>query len=203
MADLILDWNTKINLISRNPPPTKDHVLNRHILPSVALLNTNLLPSPLSPTSSIKVADVGTGGGFPGLPLAISCPESDFTLIDSVNKKLVAVKSMADTLGLKNVRVHHGRAEEMKLAPSDRFDLILGRSVSSLPNFCSWVSPLLSPSGKLLYIKGGDLGEETRVEPRARVPISTLAGIPDVSDKDALLFTYDDVKRIAGEFKPK
>eukprot|EP00520_Triparma_pacifica_P013583 CAMPEP_0118662174 /NCGR_PEP_ID=MMETSP0785-20121206/16679_1 /TAXON_ID=91992 /ORGANISM="Bolidomonas pacifica, Strain CCMP 1866" /LENGTH=187 /DNA_ID=CAMNT_0006555677 /DNA_START=196 /DNA_END=756 /DNA_ORIENTATION=+ len=187
MADLLLDWNTKINLISRNPPPTKDHVLNRHILPSVSLLNTNILvDSPLTPTSTIRVADVGTGGGFPGLPLAVSCPDCQFTLIDSVNKKLKAVQSMADDLGLQNVVTHHGRAEELKLHPEDRFDLILGRSVSSLPSFCSWIAPLLSPSGKLLYIKGGDLTSETSVVPRLRVPISSLAGIPDISDKDAL-----------------
>jgi len=145
----------------------------------------------------ILLASLLAMAGFPGLPLAISCPHSHFTLIDSVNKKLTAVKSMSDELQLTNVATYHGRAEDLKLKKDDKFDLILGRSVSSLPNFCTWVSPLLSPTGKVLYIKGGDITEETKVVPEVRVPISELAGMEGVSDKDAMMFTYKQVCSIA------
>jgi len=135
LSELVCEWNEKINLVSRKDC-TPQVVLERHILPSVAPLivgtaDTTTLHGPTledgeSPRR-LRAIDVGTGGGFPGLPLAIACPDVDFVLLDSVGKKLIAVQEMAVELGLHNVVTHHGRAEEYPVRLG--FDVAFGRSV--------------------------------------------------------------------------
>ncbi len=211
LSDLVTEWNARINLISRSPPPTPLHVLSRHIAPSVSLLSLGegspLAIEPRKDGRRLRIADVGTGGGFPGLPLAISMRETaDFTLIDSVGKKLTAVRDMAERTGCDNVSVYHGRADEIK---RKAFDVILGRSVADLPSFCKWTQGLLKEDGVVIYIKGGNFtsAELTRpITPLRNVPISSLCGgkFPDFdpNPKSLLVFNYKAVKAMAKMPKP-
>lgn len=161
LCQLVLDWNEKVNLISRKDV---SNIVNNHFLPS---LSVSLLKEF---TSCTKIIDVGTGGGFPGLPLAIACPDSEFTLLDSTSNKMKAVSAMVQTLGLKNVRVITSRAEAFT---DEQFDAVLGRAVSAVPNFLSYSSHLIAPrtgrdtkpskeinDGGVFYIKGGEFRQE-------------------------------------------
>ncbi|GMI06654.1 hypothetical protein TrVE_jg921 [Triparma verrucosa] len=189
LSELIVDWNTKVNIISRNPPPTPSHVMERHIAPSVALLS-------MMPRNVKSVVDVGTGGGFPGLPLALCMTETDFVLCDSVGKKLKVVNDMATQLETSNVQVHHGRAEEMK---SGHFDVVVGRSVADLPRFCSWVEHLMHEDSALLYIKGGRIEDDMPlevIEPLEDEEINGLLGA-DFSDKRVLKYNRGAVRLLA------
>lgn len=150
----------------------------------------------------LDVIDVGTGGGFPGLPLAILLPQVNFLLVDSVGKKLRAVEEMVEELGLDNCATYHGRAEEMTdLDPKYRskFDICVGRSVAALPKFCFWTSDLLKKdTGSLLYIIGGELEEVVQDSATAEIEISSILGGDRIySDKKVLLFGQSDVKVIA------
>mmetsp|Transcript_34695 Transcript_34695/g.70160 ORF Transcript_34695/g.70160 Transcript_34695/m.70160 type:complete len:403 (+) Transcript_34695:99-1307(+) len=267
LASLVVDWNSRINLVSRKDCSV-EVVFGRHVLPSAALCTVpdcpigahdtddseeyNLLESmtlfelkemlqhkgrPVqgkkaelvdrllnaaedgnNPTSlphdrrKRMVADVGTGGGFPGLPLAIVYPNVDFLLIDSVGKKLNAVRDMVEELGLDNVRTHHGRVEELVDDPDSgtthlhAYDTILGRSVTALPRFCFWVSDLMRrEGGKLLYIVGGDVEELVTSQVEQDLPIDNLLNEAGVSDKRVLVFSAAAVRDIAsksGQVKP-
>ena len=151
---LYKEWNTKINLISRND---MDNLVERHFLHSLAIAKV----IKLAPAS--KVMDVGTGGGFPGIPLAIIFPKVDFYLIDTIGKKIKVVQDIVEQLGLKNVKAEQKRAENVKKI---RFDFIVSRAVTKLPEFYSWVQHNISTKQKnklrngILYIKGGDVLEE-------------------------------------------
>jgi len=197
LASLVVEWNQSINLVSR-VDCTKEVVFGRHILPSIAL--KDLFPNDTAAASS-NIADVGTGGGFPGLPLAILFPQHDFVMIDSTHKKLKVVQAMADELGLENVRTHHGRVEEM--LPETKFDYVLGRSVAPLPKFCFWVQDLLEEtSGRLLYIIGGEVPANVRIKCERDVPLGDLlqdGGGGGYSDKRALVLTASSVTQIAKE----
>ena len=219
LAFLVVEWNDRINLISRKDC-TPGVVFGRHILPSIAL--QTLLQSDEENNdgddTTRKVMDVGTGGGFPGLPLAILFPKYEFTMVDSIGKKVKVVQAMADELGLKNVKTHHGRAEELYFqSDDDRMDICLGRSVAALPQFCIWIQNILKPhnkSSKLIYIIGGDV--EEIVTSRCQLDISLDDLIPVIhedekrkerSDKRALVLPVKEVKLIAkesdGEVKPQ
>jgi 16S rRNA (guanine527-N7)-methyltransferase len=204
LAVLVDDWNSKINLISR-VDCSPDVVYGRHILPSLAPLalltsehnkeNDNLLEL----SSGQTVCDVGTGGGFPGLPLAIARPDIEFLLVDSVGKKITAVQDMADQLGLTNVKTYHGRAESV----SGKFSWVVGRSVSALPTYCFWIHHLLEkPNGRLVYLIGGEIDEDILEEAILDEEIEDLLDVPGISDKRVLVFprtAVDLLAEVSGE----
>jgi len=155
LGPLYTNWNSKINVISRKDI---DNLYEHHILHSMAIAKV------IRFTDGTRLADVGTGGGLPGIPLAILFPECSFTLIDSIGKKVRVAQDIADRIGLKNVICRHERAEEEK----EKFEFILSRGVMPLPDLCAIASRMLDrkiqrngyPNG-VICLKGGDLGNET------------------------------------------
>lgn len=146
-------WNAQINVISRKDI---DELYERHILHSLGIAKfCTFKPGE-------KVLDVGTGGGFPGIPLAILFPETQFHLVDSIGKKIKVVNEVASALGLKNVRVSHLRAEQV----DDKYDFVVSRAVTRLIDFYPWIKGKFNKDSKnavsngILYLKGGDLAEE-------------------------------------------
>ena len=165
---LYRDWNGKINVISRKDI---DNLYEHHVLHSLAI--AKLLP--FQPGSTIL--DVGTGGGFPGIPLAILFPECRFTLIDSIGKKIKVANEVASSLGLTNVVCKQERAEEEK----QKFDFVVSRAVMPLPDLVKLVRKNISSSYRnavpngIVVLKGGDLREELRPFKDAEVtPCSTF-----------------------------
>ena len=185
-ARVLYDWNAKINVVSRKglDPIT---LIERHYLPSLALLNA---PPLQQLPEGARVVDVGTGGGFPGLPLAICRPDLRFDLVDSRKKKIDVVAACAEAANCENVKGVAGRA------PADlkgrRYDLVLGRSVKNLPDFFETIAPLLSTEGSVLYIKGGDLEEGVSAPLDSWAVADLLGGVVD-TDKVALHFGGADV----------
>lgn len=153
LYDLYLHWNAQINVISRKD---MDNFDERHVLHSLAIAKV----MEFAPGS--KVLDIGTGGGFPGIPLAILFPEVDFHLVDSIGKKIKVVNEVAEALELKNVRTSHERAENIK----EQYDFVVSRAVTRMNKFMPWVrgkflSRKLNPlHNGILYLKGGDIHEE-------------------------------------------
>jgi 16S rRNA (guanine527-N7)-methyltransferase len=158
LEGLYADWNARINLISRNDFV---HFWERHVLHSLGLVPIFSFP----PGS--RVVDVGTGGGFPGIPLAIWFPETEFVLNDSIAKKLKVAADVAEKLNLKNVSIRWDRAEKIR----EKFDFVTGRAVKSIPEFYGFTEHLLK-GGKepcYWYWKGGDFEEElTRIPMHSR-----------------------------------
>ncbi|MBW4359668.1 16S rRNA (guanine(527)-N(7))-methyltransferase RsmG [Flavobacterium taihuense] len=154
------DWNEKINVISRKDI---DSLYTKHILHSLAIVKVNKFEP------GTYVLDVGTGGGFPGIPLAILFPETRFFLIDIIAKKIKVVQAVAEALELKNVKAEQLRAENVK----GDFDFIVSRAVTNMPDFVSWVKTKIKKQNKhqlkngILYLKGGDLTEELKDFPKA------------------------------------
>ena len=157
---LYQDWNAKINVISR-----KDigELYTKHVLHSLAIAKVQKFEP------GTFVLDVGTGGGYPGIPLAILFPETRFFLIDVILKKITVVKAVADSLGLKNVKAEQLRAENVK----GDFDFIVSRAVTNMPDFVIWIKDKIKKQNKhqlpngILYLKGGDLTEELKDFPKA------------------------------------
>ena len=160
LQGLYEDWNAKINVISRKDI---DELYTRHVLHSLGIAKI----MEFRPGS--KIMDVGTGGGFPGIPLAILFPEVDFYLIDVIAKKIRVVNEVAAGLGLKNVKAEQKRAELVK----QEFDFIVSRAVTNMPDFVKWVDDKVSKkqnhelANGILYLKGGDLTEELKDFPKA------------------------------------
>ena len=153
LEQLYTEWNEKINVISRKD---MDGLYEKHILHSLGI--AKVMPF----ADCTKVLDVGTGGGFPGIPLAILFPEVSFTLIDSIGKKIKVVEAVSEGLGLKNVTAVHGRAEKLK----EKFHFVVSRAVTQMPEFLRWLKGKFEKEqfnekhNGVLYLKGGDLAEE-------------------------------------------
>jgi len=155
LPDLYADWNEKINVISRKDI---ENINEKHVLHSLAI--AKIIPF----NAGTKILDVGTGGGFPGIPLAILFPDCEFHLVDSIAKKIKVVSEISKTLGLTNVKAEQARAETLK----GKYDFVVSRAVTAFPEFLNWVKKNISnenrnqlPNG-ILYLKGGDLSEELR-----------------------------------------
>ena len=152
LAEAVWTWNAKINVISRKDP----HVMERHVLHSLGIAKVMRFQT------GARVLDVGTGGGFPGLPLAVLHPEVEFVLCDSIGKKIKVVEAAAKAAGLKNVKAIHARAEQV---PGE-FDFVVSRAVTRMAGFLDWIEGKIAPTHNhelangVLYLKGGDLTEE-------------------------------------------
>lgn len=153
LDELYRHWNAQINVISRKDI---DSLYLHHILHSLGIAKV------ISFRSDENVMDVGTGGGFPGIPLAILFPETTFHLVDSIGKKIKVVQEVSSALGLKNLKATHARAEQI----NEKFDFILSRAVTQLKEFYPWVKGKFAKDSKnvfkngVLYLKGGDLTHE-------------------------------------------
>lgn len=155
LGPLYTDWNARINVVSRKDI---DSLYSRHVLHSLAIATT------FSFEAGQKILDIGTGGGFPGIPLAIFFPETQFLLADSIRKKLTVVEEIAKAIGLTNVNTHWGRVEEIR--EKNSFDFAVSRAVAPLGDLWRWAKPLIRRGREgeykngLVCLKGGDLHQE-------------------------------------------
>lgn len=153
LGSLYQDWNEKINVISRKDI---DNIYTNHVLHSLGIAKV------MAFNKGAQVLDVGTGGGFPGIPLAILFPDTEFYLVDSIGKKITVVKEVAASLGLKNVAAGQIRAELIK----SKYDFVVSRAVTRMKEFYGWVHNKIKANSThpldngILYLKGGDLDEE-------------------------------------------
>ncbi len=162
LQDLYADWNIKINVVSRKDI---DQLYLRHVLHSLGIAKVQgFLPN-------ASILDVGTGGGFPGIPLAILFPQTQFTLVDSIGKKIKVVDEVVDGLQLTNVKSIHSRVEDI----GGKFDFIVSRAVARMDAFTHWTQGKIKakslhnlPNG-ILYLKGGDLSEELAEFPESKL----------------------------------
>jgi len=152
---LYQDWNQKINVVSRKDI---DELYVRHVLHSLGIAKIQFF------NEGAEVLDVGTGGGFPGIPLAILFPETNFTLVDAIGKKIKVVQEVIDGLQLENISAHHSRVEDLP----GQFDFIVSRAVAAMPTFVHWTKGKIKKDSAherkngILYLKGGDLTEELK-----------------------------------------
>lgn len=156
------DWNLQINVVSRKDI---DELYLRHVLHSLGIAKV------IQFQENAKIIDVGTGGGFPGVPLAILFPKTQFTLVDSIGKKIKVVNEVVAGLRLKNVKTHHQRVEEN----TDKYDFIISRAVARMDAFTRWTKGKVKKKSThklkngILYLKGGDLTDELALFPKAKI----------------------------------
>lgn len=168
MNELYHSWNEKINVISRKDI---EKLYERHILHSLAIAKI------IKFKSGTRIMDVGTGGGFPGIPLAVLFPETEFLLIDSVGKKIKVVNAVAEGLNLKNVVGQHTRVQSVK----EKFDFVISRAVTAFPQFVNMVRKNISKEGRnslpngIIYLKGGDFSDEIK-------DYQKIIGLTNISD---------------------
>jgi len=162
LEELYQDWNLKINVVSRKDI---DELYLRHVLHSLAIAKV------IQFKDKSQIMDVGTGGGFPGIPLAIMFPECQFHLVDSIAKKLKVVNEVVEGLGLNNVKTTHSRVEDI----NEQYDFIVSRAVAAMPTFVNWVKGKIAKKQQnelkngILYLKGGDLGQELQVYTKSTI----------------------------------
>ena len=187
LQELYKDWNLKINVVSRKDI---DELYLRHVLHSLGIAKV------MEFKPNTKVMDVGTGGGFPGIPLAILFPETQFHLVDSIGKKIKVVNEVVEGLGLENVKTTHGRVEEVK----DTYDFIVSRAVAQMETFHRWVKDKVHKKHQhdlkngILYLKGGDLSEELE-----KFPSATIYDLPDYFEEE--FFETKKVVHLPVKFK--
>jgi 16S rRNA (guanine527-N7)-methyltransferase len=185
---LYQDWNLKINVVSRKDI---DELYLRHVLHSLAIAKVIVFKP------NTKIMDVGTGGGFPGIPLAILYPDCSFHLVDSIAKKLKVVEEVVVGLDLKNIKTSHTRVEEI----NDNYDFIVSRAVAAMPTFVHWVKGKIAKKQNhelkngIIYLKGGDLGEELKDYPK-----STIYNISDFYTED--FYNTKKVVHLPLKYKP-
>ncbi|PQJ80742.1 16S rRNA (guanine(527)-N(7))-methyltransferase RsmG [Polaribacter porphyrae] len=171
LQDLYQDWNLKINVVSRKDI---DELYLRHVLHSLGIAKV------IQFKPNAKVMDVGTGGGFPGIPLAILFPETQFHLVDSIGKKIKVVNEVIKGLGLENVKTSHCRVEDVK----DTYDFIVSRAVAQMETFVRWNKGKIAKKQNhdlkngILYLKGGDLSEELK-----KYTSATIYDLPNYFDE--------------------
>ena len=188
LEDLYKNWNSKINVVSRKDI---DELYIKHVLHSLGIAKVQVF----KPNSHIL--DIGTGGGFPGIPLAILFPESNFYLVDSIGKKIKVVQEISDELGLKNIKAEHIRAEEVK----GHFDFIVSRAVTKMDDFVPWTRKKIAKKQNhelkngILYLKGGDLKVELQNFPKA-----TIFDLSDYFKED--FFKSKKVVHLPLKYKP-
>ena len=187
LQELYQDWNLKINVVSRKDI---DELYLRHVLHSLGIAKV------IAFKNGSKVLDVGTGGGFPGIPLAILFPETQFHLVDSIGKKIKVVDEVVAGLGLTNVKTTNGRVEEVK----DTYDFIVSRAVAQMETFVGWTKGRIAKKQNhdlkngILYLKGGDLSEELQ-----KYTSATIYDLPDYFDED--FFETKKVVHLGMKFK--
>ncbi len=181
LEGLYREWNEKINVISRKDI---DGLYEKHVLHSLSIAAV------FEFADGTEIMDLGTGGGFPGIPLAIYFPQVKFHLVDRIAKKLKVVEAIAETIGLKNLTIQHGRAEDLK---NRKFDYVVSRAVAPLKDLWRWSKPLLKTQGNprfppgLICLKGGDLADEIQ-ESRTKPRLFEIAEIfPEDFFKDKLI----------------
>ncbi|MCL4130815.1 UNVERIFIED_CONTAM: hypothetical protein GTU68_053050 [Idotea baltica] len=187
LKELYEDWNLKINVVSRKDI---DELYLRHVLHSLGIAKV------IAFKKGSKVLDVGTGGGFPGIPLAILFPETQFHLVDSIGKKIKVVDEVVAGLGLQNVKTTHGRVEEVK----DLYDFIVSRAVAQMETFVTWTKGKIAKKQNhdlkngILYLKGGDLTEELQ-----KYTSATIYDLPNYFDEP--FFETKKVVHLGMKFK--
>lgn len=188
LEGLYKEWNAQINVVSRKDI---DELYVRHILHSLGIAKVQAF----KPKST--VLDIGTGGGFPGIPLAILFPETNFYLVDSIGKKIKVVNEVVTALELKNIKAEHIRAEQVK----GQFDFIVSRAVTNMGDFVKWTKGKIKKKSNhelkngILYLKGGDLTEEL-----VNFPKATLFDLPDYFKED--FFETKKVVHVPLKYKP-
>ena len=183
LQELYEHWNAQINVISRK---NMDTLYTNHILHSLAIAKV------IQFEKGTKILDIGTGGGFPGIPLAILFPEVDFLLVDSIGKKIKVVNEVSNAIGLTNVIALHERAENIK----DTFDFVVSRAVTNMTDFKKWVKGKFNNTHNntlnngVLYLKGGDLSEELRGISHSKYKIADLFEEEFFETKKVIYISY-------------